>query len=58
MSLVENEFLFYSIEAERKYDCVQASLTKRIITDEDEIDNIFNLVDRVSRNALRENIVI
>ena len=24
----------------------------------DEIDNIFNLVDRVSRNALRENIVI
>lgn len=40
MSLVENEFLFYSIEAERKYDCVQASLTKRIITDEDEIDNI------------------
>ena len=24
----------------------------------DEIDNIFNLVDRASRNALRENIVI
>ena len=40
MSLVENEFLFYSIEAERKYDCVQASLTKRIITNKDELDNI------------------